>query len=59
MNPFWKGALSFDDYSYKIFNDAILSKITLPEMNLISSHGTSYDSRLILDEKKESSVSVT
>ena len=48
MNPFWKGAMSFDDYSYKIFNDAILSKITLPEI-LSSDGGGTYDSRMILD----------
>jgi hypothetical protein len=25
LNPFWKGVMSFDDFSYKIFNEAILS----------------------------------
>ena len=59
LNPFWKGAFSFDDYSYKIFNDAILSKITLPEMNMLSSHATTFDSRPMLEEKKESTISVT
>jgi hypothetical protein len=30
MNPFWKGVMSFDDYSYKLFNDVILNKLVIP-----------------------------
>jgi hypothetical protein len=32
LNPFWKGAMSFDDFSYKVFNEAILSHVAIPEI---------------------------
>jgi len=27
LNPFSKGVLGFDDYSYKVFNEAIMEQI--------------------------------
>ena len=33
FNPFSKGALSFDDYSYKYFNDVVLNPKAIRAMN--------------------------
>ena len=33
MNPFSKGALSFDDYSYKYFNDIMVNPKTVKHLN--------------------------
>lgn len=33
FNPFSKGALSFDDYSYKYFNDVVLNPKTIKAIN--------------------------
>ena len=30
MNPFSKGVLGFDDFSYKVFNEAIMEQIEVP-----------------------------
>lgn len=43
--------MSFDDYSYKLFNDAILNKVIMP-----FSEGDS-PSRMMLDDKRYSSIS--
>lgn len=32
-NPFSKGALSFDDYSYKYFNEVVLSEKAVKQIN--------------------------
>ena len=34
FNPFAKGSMSFDDYSYKYFNDLILNPKALLALNL-------------------------
>lgn len=33
MNPFSKGAMGFDDYSYKYYNEAILNPKTIAAIN--------------------------
>jgi hypothetical protein len=47
FNPFAKGALSFDDYSYKYFNDVVLNPKALKSINeeaedlIFGAHGSS------------------
>jgi hypothetical protein len=33
LNPFSKGAMSFDDYSYKFYNNAVLNPKTIRAIN--------------------------
>lgn len=33
LNPFSKGALAFDDYSYKYYNNVVLNPKTIKEIN--------------------------
>ena len=33
MNPFSRGSMGFDDYSYKFYNDAVLNPKTIAAIN--------------------------